>query len=41
MLRKLQGRTHQVVTSVALVAGERVHQATDVTNVSFRRLTDE
>jgi septum formation protein len=41
MLRKLQGRTHQVVTSVALVAGERVHQATDVTNVSFRRLSEE
>ncbi len=41
MLRKLQGRTHQVVTSVALVAGEAVHQATDVTSVSFRRLTDE
>ncbi len=41
MLGKLQGRTHQVVTSVALVAGERVHQATDVTNVSFRRLTDD
>lgn len=40
MLRKLQGRTHQVVTSVALVAGERVHQATDVTNVVFRRLPD-
>ena len=41
MLRKLQGRTHQVVTSVALVAGERVHQATDVTNVTFRRMSDE
>jgi septum formation protein len=41
MLRKLQGRTHQVVTSVALVAGERVHQATDVTNVTFRRLQDD
>lgn len=41
MLRKLQGRTHQVVTSVALVAGERVFQATDVTNVTFRRLSDE
>jgi septum formation protein len=40
MLRKLQGRTHQVVTSVALVQGERVHQATDVTNVIFRRMTD-
>jgi septum formation protein len=41
MLRKLQGRTHQVVTSVALVAGEEIHQATDVTNVTFRRLDDE
>ena len=41
MLRKLQGRTHQVVTSVALVADETVHQATDVTNVGFRRMTDE
>lgn len=38
MLRKLQGRTHQVVTSVALVAGEVIHQATDVTSVTFRRL---
>jgi septum formation protein len=41
MLRKLQGRTHQVVTSVALVASEAVHQATDVTSVVFRRLSDE
>jgi nucleoside triphosphate pyrophosphatase len=40
MLRKLQGRTHQVVTSVALVADEQVLQATDVTNVLFRRLDD-
>ena len=38
MLKKLQGRTHQVVTSVALVADEAVHQATDVTNVVFRRV---
>jgi septum formation protein len=41
MLSKLQGRTHQVVTSVALVRGERIHQATDVTNVTFRRMTDD
>jgi septum formation protein len=41
MLRKLQGRTHQVVTSVALVADEAIHQATDVTNVTFRRLKDD
>jgi len=40
MLRKLQGRTHQVVTSVALVADETVRQATDVTNVVFRRLDE-
>ena len=40
MLQKLQGRTHQVVTSVALVAAEALHQATDVTNVTFRRLSD-
>ena len=38
MLQQLQGRTHQVVTSVALVADEAVHQATDVTNVTFRRV---
>jgi septum formation protein len=41
MLRRLQGRTHQVVTSVVLVAREVVHQATDVTNVTFRRLDDD
>jgi nucleoside triphosphate pyrophosphatase len=40
MLKKLQGRTHQVVTSVALVADEMVRQATDVTNVVFRRLDE-
>ena len=40
MLRKLQGRTHQVVTSVALVSGERVRQATDITSVVFRRMSD-
>jgi septum formation protein len=40
MLRKLQGRTHQVVTSIALVADETIHQATDVTNVVFRRLDE-
>jgi len=40
MLRKLQGRTHQVVTSVALVADGTLHQATDITNVKFRRLDE-
>jgi septum formation protein len=41
MLKRLQGRTHQVVTSVALVSRESVHQATDVTNVTFRRVDDD
>jgi nucleoside triphosphate pyrophosphatase len=41
MLQRLQGRTHQVVTSVALVADETVHQATDITNVTFRRADDD
>ncbi len=40
MLMKLQGRTHQVVTSVALVHEDHVHQATDVTNVGFRRVSE-
>jgi septum formation protein len=41
MLQKLQGRTHQVVTSVALVADQVIHQETDVTNVMFRKLSDD
>lgn len=41
MLQRLQGRTHQVVTSVALVVNERVLQATDITNVTFRRVSDD
>jgi septum formation protein len=40
MLRKLHGRTHQVVTAVALIADGTLHQATDITNVTFRRLDD-
>jgi septum formation protein len=40
MLRKLQGRTHQVVTSVVLALGDAIYQATDVTNVAFRRMND-
>src|SRR3954451_22992866 len=41
MLQRLQGRTHQVATSVALLADEPVHQAPDVTNVTFRRVDDD
>ncbi len=36
MLRLLQGRTHQVITSVALASGGAVRQATDLTSVTFR-----
>ena len=36
MLTLLQGRTHEVVTSVALVASGVTHTATDITHVMFR-----
>ena len=36
MLSLLQGRTHEVITSVALVAHGKLFQATDVTKVTFR-----
>jgi septum formation protein len=41
MLQLLQGRTHEVVTAIALVADGKVRQATDVTRVSFRPAKDE
>ena len=41
MLRLLQGRTHEVVTAVALAAGGTVSQATDVTRVTFGAADDE
>ena len=41
MLRLLQGRTHEVMTSVALVSGGVVRQATDVTRVTFRPADEE
>jgi len=36
MLLRLQGRTHQVITAVALRAGVTVFEAVDVTSVTFR-----
>ncbi len=36
MLMLLQGRTHEVVTSVALVAAGVTRTATDITHVTFR-----
>ena len=41
MLRALQGRTHEVVTAIALVGGGRTRQATDVTRVTFRPAADD
>jgi septum formation protein len=38
MLAKLQGRTHQVLTGVAMAADARVEDALDVTDVKFRRV---
>jgi len=36
MLMRLQGRTHEVITAVALRAEETVFEAVDVTRVTFR-----
>ncbi len=40
MLRQLQGRSHEVITSVALLADSVTRQATDVTSVTFRPTGD-
>jgi len=40
MLRRLQGRSHQVITACALTARGTIHRATDVTTVHFRPLDD-
>lgn len=41
ILRTLQGRTHEVISSIALVAGGVVRQATDITRVTFRAADDD
>jgi septum formation protein len=41
MLRLLQGRSHEVITSVALVSHGVLRQATDVTAVTFRPCDDD
>lgn len=41
MLRLLQGRTHQVISAVALIAEGVPHGATDVTAVTFRPADDD
>ena len=40
MLAALQGRTHEVVTAVALVAGGEVRERVDVTRVTFRPMDE-
>jgi MAF protein len=40
MLTKLSGRTHQVMTSVALAYQNQVHQLTSVSEVTFKHLSD-
>jgi septum formation protein len=40
MLRQLEGRKHQVMTAVAVALDGRVEHALDVTDVTFRRLTE-
>jgi septum formation protein len=41
MLRELGGRKHQVMTAVAVAQNGRIEHALDVTDVTFRRLSDE
>lgn len=40
ILRRLQGRTHEVISAIALASGGRVRQATDITRVTFRSADD-
>ena len=40
MLSLLQGRTHEVVTAVALVSGGSVRERVDVTRVTFRSMEE-
>lgn len=41
MLTRLSGRTHEVVTAVAVVGHGRWHRATETTRVRFRALTTD
>jgi septum formation protein len=41
MLRRLEGRKHQVMTAVAVARDGRVEHALDVTDVTFRQLADD
>lgn len=41
MLKKLSGRTHHVVTGVCLTSAKRQRHFSVITDVTFKRLTDE
>lgn len=41
MLRSLSGRTHQVITALALTDGSRIETAMSITQVNFRQLSDQ
>jgi septum formation protein len=41
MLRLLSGRTHRVITGIAVVTGKRVEVAAEVTAVRFLTLSEE
>ena len=41
MLRMLSGRTHRVITGVAVVTAKRTEVAAEVTGVTFRTLSDQ
>jgi septum formation protein len=41
MLRKLSGKTHMVVTAIAVIAGDEVRKNSTASRVTFAELTDE
>ena len=41
MLRLLSGKSHQVMTGLCVLQGEQICVCTEVTDISFRELTDE
>lgn len=40
MLRLLSGRTHQVMTGLTVLYGDRCHTCTEITDVTFRPLSE-